>query len=29
VWVATLVHFSFNLLHLLFFTYPLWQRLPG
>ena len=26
LWVATLVHFAFNLLHLLFFTYPLWQR---
>ncbi|MGB9094951.1 lysostaphin resistance A-like protein [Erwinia sp.] len=29
VWVSTLVHFAFNLLHLLFFTYPMWQRLPG
>lgn len=28
LWVATLVHFSFNMLHLLFFTYPVWQRLP-
>ncbi|KGT95004.1 CAAX protease [Erwinia typographi] len=29
VWVSTLVHFAFNMLHLMFFTYPLWQRLPG
>ena len=28
VWVSTLVHFSFNLLHLLLFTYPMWQRIP-
>lgn len=27
LWVATLMHFSFNMLHLLFFTYPAWQRL--
>jgi len=26
LWVSTLVHFAFNLLHLLFFTYPVWQR---
>lgn len=26
LWVATLVHFAFNMLHLLFFTYPVWQR---
>ncbi|WP_147200216.1 CPBP family intramembrane glutamic endopeptidase [Pantoea sp. CCBC3-3-1] len=29
VWVSTLVHFAFNMLHLLFFTYPLWQHPPG
>lgn len=29
LWVSTLVHFSFNLLHLLFFTYPMWQRIPA
>ncbi|MEM6051934.1 CPBP family intramembrane glutamic endopeptidase [Erwinia sp. P7711] len=29
VWVSTLVHFAFNLLHLLFFTYPVWQHQPG
>lgn len=29
IWVSTLVHFSFNLLHLLFFTYPVWQLPPG
>lgn len=29
VWVSTLVHFTFNMLHLLLFTYPLWQHLPG
>lgn len=28
LWVATLVHFSFNILHLLLFTYPVWQRVP-
>lgn len=28
VWVSTLVHFACNMLHLLFFTYPIWQRLP-
>lgn len=28
LWVATLVHFSFNMLHLLLFTYPVWQRVP-
>lgn len=26
VWVATLVHFAFNMLHVLFFTYPVWQH---
>lgn len=29
VWVAALVHFSFNILHLLLFTYPFWQRIPS
>lgn len=29
VWVSTLAHFAFNLLHLLFFTYPLWQHQAG
>lgn len=29
LWVAALVHFAFNLLHLLFFTYPMWNRLPA
>lgn len=29
LWVSTLVHFAFNMLHLLFFTYPVWQPLPG
>lgn len=29
VWVSTLVHFTFNMLHLLLFTYPLWQHPPG
>ncbi|WP_034917808.1 MULTISPECIES: CPBP family intramembrane glutamic endopeptidase [Erwinia] len=29
LWVATLAHFAFNMLHLLFFTYPVLQRLPG
>ncbi|WP_428944774.1 CPBP family intramembrane glutamic endopeptidase [Pantoea sp. FN060301] len=29
VWVSTLVHFSFNMLHLLFFTYPVWQHPPA
>jgi len=29
LWVATLMHFSFNMLHLLFFTYPVWQRIPA
>lgn len=29
LWVATLVHFAFNMLHLLFFTYPAWQRIPA
>lgn len=28
LWVATLVHFSFNMLHLLLFTYPFWQHVP-
>ncbi|AXU97220.1 MAG TPA: CPBP family intramembrane metalloprotease [Erwinia persicina] len=28
LWVSTLVHFAFNMLHLLFFTYPMWQRIP-
>lgn len=28
LWVATLVHFSFNMLHLLLFTYPFWQHIP-
>lgn len=28
LWVSTLVHFAFNMLHLLFFTYPVWQRIP-
>ncbi len=28
VWVATLVHFAFNMLHLLLFTYPVLQRIP-
>ncbi|CCG88989.1 CPBP family intramembrane glutamic endopeptidase [Erwinia piriflorinigrans] len=27
LWVATLMHFSFNMLHLLFFTYPVLQPL--
>jgi len=25
VWISTLFHFAFNLMHLLFFTYPFWQ----
>jgi len=29
IWVSTLVHFAFNLLHLLFFTYPVWQHHSG
>ncbi|EXU77239.1 CPBP family intramembrane glutamic endopeptidase [Erwinia papayae] len=29
IWLATLVHFCFNLLHLLFFTYPVWQHHPA
>ncbi|CAK9886718.1 MAG: hypothetical protein XXXJIFNMEKO3_03164 [Candidatus Erwinia impunctatus] len=29
VWVSALVHFLFNMLHLLFFTYPVWQRASG
>ncbi|MCX8959464.1 CPBP family intramembrane glutamic endopeptidase [Erwinia psidii] len=29
IWVAALVHFAFNLLHLLFFTYPAWQHTPA
>ncbi|MFC0140746.1 lysostaphin resistance A-like protein [Erwinia mallotivora] len=29
VWLAALVHFCFNLLHLLFFTYPVWQHHPA
>ncbi len=29
VWVSTLMHFAFNMLHLLFFTYPLLQHRPG
>ncbi|RRZ89920.1 CPBP family intramembrane glutamic endopeptidase [Erwinia sp. 198] len=29
VWVSTLVHFAFNLLQLLFFTYPFWLHQPG
>ncbi|WP_380183082.1 CPBP family intramembrane glutamic endopeptidase [Kalamiella sp. sgz302252] len=29
VWVSTLLHFAFNLLHLLFFTYPFWQHQSG
>lgn len=29
LWVSTLAHFAFNLLHLLFFTYPLWQPQVG
>nr|WP_024966449.1 CPBP family intramembrane glutamic endopeptidase [Pantoea sp. IMH] len=29
VWVSTLVHFTFNMLHLLLFTYPLWQHPQG
>lgn len=29
VWVAALVHFAFNMLHLLFFTYPFWYHQPG
>lgn len=29
IWVSTLVHFAFNMLHLLFFTYPVLHRLPG
>lgn len=29
LWVATLMHFSFNMLHLLFFTYPMWQGIPA
>ncbi|SNY58793.1 CPBP family intramembrane glutamic endopeptidase [Enterobacter sp. CC120223-11] len=28
LWVAVLFHFGLNLCHLLFFTYPVWQRLP-
>ncbi|WP_338559979.1 CPBP family intramembrane glutamic endopeptidase [Erwinia sp. E_sp_B04_7] len=27
LWVSTLMHFAFNLLHLLFFTWPMWERL--
>lgn len=27
LWVAVLFHFGLNLCHLLFFTYPMWQRL--
>jgi membrane protease YdiL (CAAX protease family) len=26
LWIATLVHFAFNLTHLLLFTYPVLQR---
>lgn len=29
LWVATLVHFAFNLLHLLLFTYPVFTHHPG
>lgn len=29
VWVAALVHFAFNMLHLLLFTYPFWQQIPS
>lgn len=28
LWVAVLFHVGLNLCHLLFFTYPVWQRLP-
>ncbi|MTD28191.1 CPBP family intramembrane glutamic endopeptidase [Erwinia sorbitola] len=28
LWVAALVHFAFNMLHLLLFTYPFWQHIP-
>ncbi|WP_312628128.1 CPBP family intramembrane glutamic endopeptidase [Scandinavium sp.] len=28
LWVAVLFHVGLNLCHLLFFTYPMWQRLP-
>ncbi len=29
LWVAALVHFAFNMLHLLCFTYPMWNRLAA
>lgn len=29
LWVSTLVHFAFNMLHLSLFTYPVWQRIPA
>lgn len=29
IWVSALVHFAFNMLHLLLFTYPVWQRIPS